>query len=78
MGATMQQRTCPRCGVVIPDDAQWEPLDLVDGRAPAYRHRHEKPGGKAGDRKCVVYSGEGAQAKGPGEVTRPLLLSPTN
>lgn len=55
----MQQRTCPRCGVVIPDDAQWEPLDTVAGRAPVYRNRHERPGGKGGDRKCVLYSGEG-------------------
>lgn len=53
----MQQRMCPRCGAALPDDAQWEPLDLVDGRAPAYRNRHARPGGKAGDRKCVVYSG---------------------
>ncbi len=60
-------RRCPRCGAVLPPGgAAWEALAVIDGRAPAYRNRHEKPHGKPGDRKCVVYSGEGDANEGAG------------
>lgn len=62
------ERRCPRCGAVLPHESEaWERVDLVAGRAPAYRNRHEKPGGKPGDRKCAVFSGgELEQEEGAG------------
>lgn len=52
----MQQETdrrCPRCGVALPDDAYYEPLQAPPGRDPAYRVRHKRDDGTW----CVAYAG---------------------
>lgn len=52
---------CPRCGALIPHDAEWRPLGVVGGRATAYVNHHHRPGSKPGDRTCPVYAGPTAE-----------------
>ncbi len=57
---------CPRCGAAIPHDATWERLHPIAGRQEAWRNTHERPTGKPGSRKCVIYGGPPVPGDAPG------------
>ncbi len=58
-------KRCPRCGATLAE-AGWRPLRAVAGRLGGWCHRHERPGGHAGRRKCVIYGGPPLARDDPG------------